>query len=59
MDKYDYDYKCVNGHDLCYGIGDPDCPYCEKIDTEEFIRSRDEILHECPTEGQQDTSEGD
>ncbi len=21
---------CVNGHDRCYGIPDPKCPYCER-----------------------------
>ena len=27
------DWKCVNGHDLCYGgaSAGPECPYCEKV----------------------------
>ncbi len=26
-------YKCVNGHDLCYGgvSAGKECPYCERI----------------------------
>lgn len=34
--KSDWDYKCVNGHDRCYGIGDSSCPYCEpKLNTKD------------------------
>lgn len=24
------DFKCINGHDLCYLGADSNCPYCEK-----------------------------
>jgi hypothetical protein len=26
----DHELVCVNGHDRCYGIPDPNCPYCER-----------------------------
>lgn len=33
--KEPIDYRCTNGHDLCYGgiHAGPDCPYCEVIYT--------------------------
>lgn len=29
----DFDYKCVNGHDLCHGgtSAGPSCPTCERV----------------------------
>lgn len=31
--REDADYRCVNGHDRCYGgtSAGPKCPYCERV----------------------------
>ena len=29
-EEHTVDYRCINGHDRCDGMGDRDCPYCER-----------------------------
>jgi len=49
MDDRDGDWRCVNGHDLCYGgvSAGPDCPYCEFVPQSDLsMRKRREPLEE-------------
>ena len=30
-EEFTTDYRCINGHDRCDGMGDASCPYCERF----------------------------